>query len=328
MPNPPSLPPLFKNKLYKTGQTRGADDDVIFQNRVGRNSTVLIPYDHWETASAPPIGEDDFENGFIVLISPGRYFGTPVVTETLARQGLQLGVNTLVLYETREHWKNFHPDKQGWTPATSRRGSLGGNYVARVPASTATNDSQKVIRGFNTTSLKGAGIRIFEYASTNTIQSCRLQLERLFWCCQDASEVAASQGMSVADISARQEANAELCEQQSLADMGKFKSVRLIGERNKTICPLCLEEVSASGFFNKVEQAEGRLVPDLTITQLNLFHIKELRLGSYGHRTYNLGWGHHHCNVVVKDEGIDNTLIWMKDVVDRNIEAGYMEPWG
>lgn len=31
-------------KLYKTGQTRGADDDVIYQNRVKRNSTVLIPY--------------------------------------------------------------------------------------------------------------------------------------------------------------------------------------------------------------------------------------------------------------------------------------------
>ena len=40
----PSLPSLLARKLYKTGQTRGADDDVIYQNRVGRNSTVLIPY--------------------------------------------------------------------------------------------------------------------------------------------------------------------------------------------------------------------------------------------------------------------------------------------
>lgn len=38
----PKLPQLLDRKIYKTGQTRGADDDVIFQNRVGRNSTVLI----------------------------------------------------------------------------------------------------------------------------------------------------------------------------------------------------------------------------------------------------------------------------------------------
>jgi hypothetical protein len=40
----PKLPQLLERKIYKTGQTRGADDDVIYQNRVGRNSTVLIPY--------------------------------------------------------------------------------------------------------------------------------------------------------------------------------------------------------------------------------------------------------------------------------------------
>ena len=35
-------------KMYKTGQTRGADDDVIFQNRVARSSTVLIPYEEYK----------------------------------------------------------------------------------------------------------------------------------------------------------------------------------------------------------------------------------------------------------------------------------------
>lgn len=71
-----------------------------------------------------------------------------------------------------------------------------------------------------------------------------------------------------------------------------------------------------------MEQAEGREVLDLTITQVNLFHINELRVGVFNHRPYNLGWGHHHCNVVVKDSGIDKTLLWMRDVVERNKEAG------
>ncbi|MEZ4211233.1 MAG: BstXI family restriction endonuclease [Candidatus Paceibacterota bacterium] len=41
-------------------------------------------------------------------------------------------------------------------------------------------------------------------------------------------------------------------------------------------------------------QAEGREVPDLTVTEINLFHINELRYGVYNHKPYNLSWGHHH----------------------------------
>jgi len=68
------------------------------------------------------------------------------------------------------------------------------------------------------------------------------------------------------------------------------------------------------------------LVPDLTVTQINLFHIKELRYGAYNHRPYNLGWGHHHCNVVVKDSGIMETLAWMHRIVKINIENGHFTP--
>ena len=57
---PPKLPQLLDRKIYKTGQTRGADDDVIYQNRVSRGSTVLIPYHLWDEVSAPPVGEGDF----------------------------------------------------------------------------------------------------------------------------------------------------------------------------------------------------------------------------------------------------------------------------
>jgi len=72
-----------------------------------------------------------------------------------------------------------------------------------------------------------------------------------------------------------------------------------------------------------MEQAEGRLVHDLTVTQLNLFHVKELRVGALNHRPYNVGWGHHHCNVVVKDSGVLETLEWMKRVIMRNTKDAY-----
>jgi hypothetical protein len=72
----PKLPQLLDRKIYKTGQTRGADDDVIYQNRVGRNSTVLIPFQFWNESFLFPDNETKFEKGFIVLISPSTYFGT------------------------------------------------------------------------------------------------------------------------------------------------------------------------------------------------------------------------------------------------------------
>ncbi len=318
------LPELLRQKIYKTGQTRGADDDVIFQNRVGRNSTVLIPYEHWEKASSPPETEEKFERGFIALISPRRYFETNAISKELAQRGLKIGLNAIVLYETRDEWKLYNPEKKGWVAASHRSDNLGGNYAARVPASTAVSEGGKIVRGYNTTANKGAGIRIYEYANLTTIKHCRLQLEFLFWQCLDASEVALQYGMSVAHSSARRDSNAEECKLHSLQDFDRLKSMRLISLGNKTMCPLCLQEVSALGFFSKVEQAEGRVVPDLTITQLNLFHINELKLGAYGHRPYNLGWGHHHCNVVVKDAGIAETVIWMNDVVDKNVAAGYL----
>ena len=56
----------------------------------------------------------------------------------------------------------------------------------------------------------------------------------------------------------------------------------------------------------------------LTVTEVSLFHIRELRTGEFNHKPYNLGWGHHHCNVVVKDAGIDATLEWMREVIARN----------
>ena len=76
--------------------------------------------------------------------------------------------------------------------------------------------------------------------------------------------------------------------------------------------------LSAHGFMSRLMQAEGREVHDLTVTEINLFHIKELRYGQFNHKPYNLGWGHHHCNVVVKDSGIDETLQWMIRVIERN----------
>lgn len=323
---PPKLPQLLDRKIYKTGQTRGADDDVIYQNRVSMSSTVLIPYNLWDNVSAPPNGEDKFENGFIALLTPDDFFKSRNIEKELITRNLEIGQNALVFYQKRIDWEAYDPEKLDWTPANNRTSPLGGQYVARIAATTAYENGDKISKGFNTTGRKGAGIRLFEYASKKMIADCRIQLEAIFWLCYDALEIVTDFGMNLQGAALRKKFCFNKAEELGLLNRKKLKEVRMTNSQGQTICPLCLEPLSGLGFFKRMTQAEGREVHDLTITEINLFHIDELRYGVYNHRPYNLGWGHHHCNVVVKDSGLDETLQWMDAVVKKNIKHGYFMP--
>ena len=89
----PKLPKLLERKLSKTGQTRGADDDVIFQNRVSRSNTVLIPFHQWQTDFKLRNLSNQFEYGYIVLISPTDYFSVEDPATYFAKFNLILGEN-------------------------------------------------------------------------------------------------------------------------------------------------------------------------------------------------------------------------------------------
>ena len=266
-----------------------------------------------------------FEKGYIVLVPPSDYFAWDNPQQRLIEQSLILGTNCLVFYETRLDWDNHNPTDLGWVAANNRHSPLGGQYAARVPATTA-NDAdraRKINEGYATQSPKGAGIRLYEYAKQQTIEACRLQLEAEYWLCYDSVEIASENGMTREDALFRKGFILQQCDTQGLLDYDKLRSMRIINNRNHTICPLCLKELSGNEFINRVAQPEGREVPDLTVTQVNLFHIEELKYGSFNHKPYNLGWGHHFCNVVVKDSGIVPTLQWMQSVLESNRMAGF-----
>ena len=161
-------------------------------------------------------------------------------------------------------------------------------------------------------------MRVYEYASRETIALTRLQLEALLWMCRDAGRVLCSAGMERPDMLRRQRAILERAAAANLLGYARLERARAIDSRRRTVCPLCLEPMSASAFITLIEQAEGREVFDTTITQASMFHIEELRVGDLGHRPYNLGWGHHHCNVVAKDAGIPATVKWIRKVARRN----------
>ena len=309
----PTLPSLLDRKIYKTGQTRGADDDQIFQNRVGRNSTVLIPLGVWRAHQV--VRQVQYENDYIILVPPSEYFTAGPAA--LLQEGVEVGQNALVFYELRSHWNQWNPEAHGLRVPTARKAPLGGQYVARVANTTAQGD-ERINRGYTTTGLKGAGIRLYEYAPTDVIQSARCQLEALFWLADDSIQTCTEVGMSEAGVARRREAILSEADERGLLDFQALQDARAIDADHKLVCPLCLERISSLGFMSRMEQAAGRERHDLTVTEINLFHIKELAYGLFNHRPYNLGWGHHHCNVVCKDSGIMDTLAWMQGVLGRN----------
>lgn len=327
MPSVAALPQLISRKLYKTGQSRGATVREIYQNRVLRNSTVLIPYEWWEECQEPDDDLGYYENGYIVLLDPEWYFTTPDVDELLASQDLAVGHNALLLYQRRSEWLQYStrlPNGERLKIATSRLPPLGGNYFARVHSTTAQGDSG-VVHGFNETKLRGAGIRVYEYASSATITASRTQLEALLWRCEGAIDDMVQAGMTAAAARRRSAQVQEQATKAGLLDLQRLEEIRAINEGGFTICPLCREQMRALGFMDRTTQAAGREVYDLTTTEVSLFHIQELRMGTLQHKPYNVGWGHHHCNVVVKDAGIMPTLKWMRDVLDNQGDGSLEE---
>jgi hypothetical protein len=151
-----------------------------------------------------------------------------------------------------------------------------------------------------------------------TIKNTRLQLEALLWLCNDAGATFANTGMSPADVATRSKSVLNRAEQADLLNYGMLRTARCLNSADETVCPLCLEPISATFFSDRIKQAAGRERLDMTITAASMFHIRELRVGEFGHRPYNLGWGHHFCNVVAADAGIGPTLDWMHAVIKRN----------
>ena len=94
----PKLPNLLDRKISKTGQTRGADDDVIYQNRVNRNNTVLIPFQQWIQSQELRKNalKGTFEKGFIVMVSPKDYFDCAEPNMLLQKYHLTLGENCFI----------------------------------------------------------------------------------------------------------------------------------------------------------------------------------------------------------------------------------------
>jgi len=245
-----------------------------------------------------------YDNDFVVLIRPEEYFDSKIKQKKKNfPKEIVVGKNGFLYYDNRKSWNNFNPINLGLKPrelSTGKRRTVdsidSGDYLARVPA---TTKEKEVVEGMP------QGIRFFEYASHKETWKTTLQLAYLAWKTLDINKYTSKK------INPHLEA---VLKNFGLMDDVKFEKLRAL-KNGITCCPLCRETINASELIERVEQAPGREVVDLTITQVNLFHLKDLKPGEFNHGIYQLGWGHHHCNAVARDNGIEETLEWMEKIL-------------
>ncbi|MBV0901403.1 BstXI family restriction endonuclease [Haloarcula salina] len=302
------LPEEVYNKLDKTAMTRGAQpkDRVPYQNRVRRWNRAVIPLEFKNTSP-----DGGYDNGYTIMVRPSQYFDEETGEEREDFPGdVNIGDNAFIFYSTRQEWDMF-PPKDDWEPCKyvdsegnekrSMRGEVyhEGEYIARAPATVA---EEKVVRG------EAQGIRFFEYASERDTREAQFQLAYLAWKTEDMEDKA---GTSLPNHLKT------ILEQRELIDREKFEEQNMIKD-DTTICPLCREPIKAEELMSQVEQTQGRENLHNRITEANLFHLDALEPGRFTHKPYKLGWGHHHCNQVAHDDGVDRTLDWMEKVLRNN----------
>lgn len=109
------------------------------------------------------------------------------------------------------------------------------------------------------------------------------------------------------------------CNEHGLLDLQKLEDIRAWDNNmHEPVCPLCLETLSPEDFLEVESQAYGREEEDNTRSKIALMHIRALKPGELNHRTYNLGWGHRHCNQIQEDQDIETTIHRLRKIVNNN----------
>ena len=107
------------------------------------------------------------------------------------------------------------------------------------------------------------------------------------------------------------------CEEHKLLDFNKLSKLGAWGEKSPT-CPLCKIKLNAEEFFQVAQQQVGREEEDNTQSEIVLMHVNALKPGEFNHCTYNLAWGHKHCNTIQGDDSIDETLNRLRKILINN----------
>jgi hypothetical protein len=166
----------------------------------------------------------------------------------------------------------------------------------------------------------GLGNFDYDYASKEEIENVRYQMAYLIYKVPNMKqELMIRKNFTKHEIDNCESAVEKFCKKNNLLDFNKLSQIKAWDlQKNLPICPLCKKEITSNEFFTDIEQDEGREEEDNTQTAIELMHIKPLKPGEFNHCTYNLAWGHKHCNIIQGNLSIEETLDKLKDIISRN----------
>jgi hypothetical protein len=347
----------LKKKIDKTKEARNGEGIYKRRNRRDYRVVMqLSTYKKIHAQNKSLL--DKYEEGYAVRVKPEEYFQLNGNKQQDFPSSLQLGSNAFLYFKTITSWNTYsnfcsdlrevvelktQPDK------TDIFGSWIGEYCNYVKnssppklsliCSTSFEGKKKKVSELKERIVKegfvldknnsgeyifpdqaGLGNFDYDYASNEEINNVRYQMAYLIYKVPNMKEELKSRlGISEEEICRYENHVESYCKEKNLIDFTRLVLIKAWDKsKNIPICPLCKNEITANEFFTDIEQDEGREEEDNTQTAIELMHIRPLKSGEFNHCTYNLGWGHKHCNIIQGNLSINETLDKLKAIMQSN----------
>ena len=336
----------LKKKIDKTKEGRGGKG--IYKRRNSRSYRVIIHYSTYlKILKKDKKILNNYERGYAVRVKPIDYFDKKGNRKKNFHNSLELGKNAFLYFKNINDWnkyKSYCTNFQQVAELFTRNENINneeqwiGEYckfitntipqeISLICASgTRTNthetEFQKLKKkyGINIPKQAGLGNYDYDYASENEIENVRYQLSMMIFRVPKMKDELKLLLPELNDKKIKDIENhiINFCKKNKLYDLNKLSKIRALNKKDLVpICPLCLEKLNAKSFFEIATQDEGREEEDNTQSEIVLMHIEALAPGKFNHHTYNLGWGHKHCNTIQGQYSINETLNNIKRILQN-----------
>jgi hypothetical protein len=347
----------LKKKIDKTKEARNGEGVYKRRNRRDYRVVMQLSTYKKIYAQNKSI-LDKYEEGYAIRVKPEEYFQKNGSKQQDFPPSLQLGLNAFIYFKTITSWNIYNKFCSDFREVVELKtqpgktdifGSWIGDYCNYVKnsilsqlsliCSTSFEGKKKKVAELKEKIIKegfaldknnsgeyifpdqaGLGNFDYDYASKEEINNVRYQMAYLIYKVPNMKkELKSRLGISEEQICRYENHVESYCEEKKLIDFTKLVSIKAWDEsKNIPICPLCKNEITANEFFTDIEQDEGREEEDNTQTAIELMHIRPLKPGEFNHCTYNLGWGHKHCNIIQGNLSINETLDKLKAIMKSN----------
>jgi len=347
----------LKKKIDKTKEARNGDGIFKRRNRRNYRVVMQLSTYNKITSQNKSL-LDKYEDGFAVRVKPEEYFEDDGNKKVDFPSTLELGHNAFIYFKTIEQWNKFHKFCSNFREVVELktqpdRNNVFDSWIGEY-CSYIKNTKQQKVSLICSTKYKGkskdveklkeemieeersltykknknvdfpaqAGLGNYEYdyTSKNEIKNVCYQMSYLIYQVQGMKDKLLELMKFPKDkIENFQKHVEDYCNKNNLLNFQRLSAINAWNfEKKCPICPLCKNVITAEEFFTDIEQDEGREEEDNTQTVIELMHIKPLLPGEFNHCTYNLGWGHKHCNIIQGNLSISETLDKLKDIVRSN----------